>query len=96
MSSDWIAGRVLTPSLEEVIDSSLRPAVPTWAPTARFGYPLKGVRDVRLRPGEAGAGPRRRAGRRGGRWSGSTEAAAATFRVADPISKKAAYETVGY
>ena len=42
MSSDWIEGRVLTPSLDEVIEGALRPGRPDMGPNARFGYPLRG------------------------------------------------------
>ena len=42
MSSDWIAGRVLTPSLDEVIEGSLQRGRPDMGPNARFGYPLHG------------------------------------------------------
>ncbi len=42
MSSDWIEGRVLTPSLDEVIEGALRRGRPDMGPNARFGYPLRG------------------------------------------------------
>ncbi len=42
MSSDWIAGRVLTPSFDEVIEGALHRGRPDMGPNARFGYPLKG------------------------------------------------------
>ena len=42
MSSDWIAGRVLTPSLDEVIEGSLQRGRGDMGPNARFGYPLRG------------------------------------------------------
>src|SRR5262249_53136854 len=41
MSSDWINGRVLTPSLDEVIEGALRRGRPDMGPNARFGYPLR-------------------------------------------------------
>ena len=42
MSSDWIDGRVLTPSLDEVIEGSLQRGRGDMGPNARFGYPLQG------------------------------------------------------
>ncbi len=42
MSSDWIEGRVLTPSLDEVIGGALTRGRPDMGPNARFGYPLHG------------------------------------------------------
>ena len=42
MSSDWIEGRVLTPTLDEVIEGALRRGRPDMGPNARFGYPLRG------------------------------------------------------
>ena len=42
MSSDWIEGRVLTPTLEEVIEGALRQGRPDMGPNARFGYPIRG------------------------------------------------------
>ena len=61
MSSDWIAGRVLTPSLEEVIEGSLQRGRGDMGPNAavRLSAP-RGLRDVRRRAGPA----RQVAGRR--------------------------------
>lgn len=42
MSSDWIAGRVLTPSLDDVIGGAIAPGKGEDGPNARFGYPLRG------------------------------------------------------
>ena len=42
MSSDWIEGRVLTPTLDEVIEGALQPGRPDMGPNAKFGYPLHG------------------------------------------------------
>lgn len=42
MSSDWIAGRVPTPSIDEVIAGASRPGRMDVGPNARFGYPLRG------------------------------------------------------
>ena len=42
MSSDWIADRVPTPSLEEVVLGAIQPGQGSVGPNARFGYPLRG------------------------------------------------------
>ena len=42
MSADWIEGRVLTPTLDEVISGALQRGRPDMGPNARFGYPLHG------------------------------------------------------
>jgi UDP-galactopyranose mutase len=97
MSSDWIAGRVLTPSLEEVIEGSLQRGRGDMGPNARFGYPLRGgcemfvsglAKRVRSRGGSlvmnrslVRIDPRRRR---------------ATFRVLDAESGQARLETIRY
>ncbi len=97
MSSDWINGRVLTPSLDEVIEGSLQRGRPDMGPNARFGYPLKGGCEMFV------AGLAKRAFDRGG--AGTTgrtlvkvdpRRRRATFRVGEPGSRSARLETVGY
>jgi len=97
MSSDWINGRVLTPSLDEVIEGALHRGRGELGPNARFGYPLKGgcemfvaglAGKVRARGGAVALGrtlvkvdPRRKR---------------ATFRVEAPGEAASYLETIGY
>lgn len=97
MSCDWIAGRVLTPSLDEVIDGALRRGRSDLGPNARFGYPLRGgceafvaglARRVRGRGGEivphrtlVRVDPKRRR---------------AYFRVEEPGASSARIEAIRY
>src|SRR6185503_10103425 len=97
MSSDWIAGRVLTPSLDEVIEGSLQRGRPDMGPNAKFGYPLHGGCEMFV------AGLARRAFGRGGACAtGRTlvkvdpKRRRATFRVGEPGGGSARLETVGY
>ena len=60
MSSDWIDGRVLTPSLDEVIEGSLQRGRGDMGPNARFGYPLRGGCEMFVAGlADARPGPRR-------------------------------------
>lgn len=100
MSSDWIEGRVLTPSLDEVIEGALARGRPDMGPNARFGYPLHGGCESFV----AGLADRVRA--KGGAVATSRTLVKldphrkrATFRVAEPgddNSTPARFETVGY
>lgn len=97
MSSDWIAGRVLTPSLEEVIEGSLQRGRPDMGPNARFGYPLHGGCEMFV------AGLAKRVKARGGAFrQGRTlvkldpKRRRATFRIEEPGEAAARYETIGY
>ncbi len=97
MSSDWIAGRVLTPSLDEVIEGAIRRGRGDMGPNARFGYPLRGGCEVFV----AGLAERVRA--RGGAFALhrtlvrlDPKRRRATFRVEEPGARKARLETVGY
>ena len=97
MSSDWIAGRVLTPSLDQVIEGALQPGRADLGPNARFGYPLRGGCE-RFVSGLAG-----RVGARGGRIAtGRTlvkldpRRRRATFRVEGPAEAGARLETIAY
>ena len=96
MSSDWIEGRVLTPTLDEVIDGALQRGRPDMGPNARFGYPLRGGCEMFV----AGLADRVRA--RGGAVStGRTlvkldpARRRATFRLEDG-GRSARYETIRY
>ncbi len=97
MSSDWINGRVLTPSLDEVIEGSLQRGRPDMGPNAKFGYPLHGGCEMFV------AGLARRAfGRGGACTTGRTlvkvdpKRRRATFRVGEAGGRSARLETVGY
>ncbi len=97
MSSDWIAGRVLTPSLDEVIEGALHRGRLDMGPNARFGYPLKGGCEMFV------AGLAQRVKARGGAMAFGrtlvrldTKKKRATFRVGEPGSEAHHYETVGY
>lgn len=97
MSSDWIAGRVLTPSLDEVIEGAVARGKGDDGPNARFGYPLRGGCEAFV----AGLADRVRA--RGGSFATSRtlvkidpKRKRATFRVEDPGSTQARLETMGY
>ncbi len=97
MSSDWIEGRVLTPTLDEVIEGALRPGRPDMGPNARFGYPLRGGCEMFV----AGLADRVRA--RGGTVAPrrtlvklDPKRRRATFRVEDPDSPVGALETITY
>ena len=97
MSSDWIAGRVLTPSLDEVIEGSLQRGRPDLGPNARFGYPLKGGCEMFV------SGLAQRVKARGGAMTFGrtlvrvdTKKKRATFRVEEPGTSGHRYETVGY
>ncbi len=96
MSSDWIEGRVLTPTLDEVVEGALHRGRPDMGPNARFGYPLRGGCETFV----AGLADRVRA--RGGAVSPNRTLVKldprrrrATFRIEDggPSSR---YETIGY
>ncbi len=97
MSSDWIAGRVLTPSLDEVVEGALQRGRPDLGPNARFGYPLKGGCEMFV------SGLARRVKSRGGAMTFGrtlvrvdTKKKRATFRVEEPGTAGHRYETVGY
>ncbi len=97
MSSDWIAGRVLTPSLDEVIEGALHRGKGELGPNARFGYPLRGGCEMFV------SGLAKRVKARGGAASfGRTlvrldpNRKRATFRVEEPGEATARLETVGY
>ena len=97
MSSDWIAGRVLTPSLEEVIEGALQRGRGESGPNARFGYPLRGGCEAFV------SGLARRVEARGGAQAyGRTlvrldpKRRRATFRVGRPGEPGERLETVGY
>ena len=97
MSSDWIAGRVLTPSLDEVVEGALRRGRADLGPNARFGYPLKGGCEMFV------SGLASRVKARGGASSFGrtlvrldTKRKRATFRVEEPGTRGHRYETVGY
>lgn len=97
MSSDWIAGRVLTPSLDEVVEGALQRGRPDLGPNARFGYPLKGGCEMFV------SGLARRVKARGGAMTFGrtlvkvdTKKKRATFRVEEPGTKVHRYETIGY
>ncbi|MDB5351502.1 MAG: UDP-galactopyranose mutase [Planctomycetota bacterium] len=96
MSSDWIAGRVLTPSLDEVIEGALQRGRGDLGPNARFGYPLHGGCEMFV------SGLAKRVKGRGGAFSfGRTlvrldpKRKRATFRVEDGTGEPR-FETVGY
>lgn len=100
MSSDWIEGRVLTPSLDEVIEGALTRGRPDMGPNARFGYPLHGGCEAFV----AGLADRVRA-RAGGLAMNRTlvkldpSRRRATFRVEEPGDSPngtVRLETVGY
>lgn len=96
MSSDWIEGRVLTPTLDEVIEGALQPGRPDMGPNARFGYPLRGGCEMFV----AGLADRVRA-RGGAVTPGRTlvkvdpKRRLATFRIEEGDSS-ARFETIGY
>ncbi len=97
MSSDWINGRVLTPSLDEVVEGAISRGRPDMGPNARFGYPLHGGCETFV------AGLTRRAQARGGAFTlGRTlmsldpKKRRATFRVEEPGRSEARLETVDY
>ncbi|QEH35514.1 Putative teichuronic acid biosynthesis glycosyltransferase TuaH [Aquisphaera giovannonii] len=84
MSSDWIAGRVLTPSLDEVIDGSLRRGRGDMGPNARFGYPLRGGCEMFV------SGLARRVEARGGEF-----AMRRSLVSIDPARKRATFRVGG-
>lgn len=97
MSSDWIAGRVLTPSLDEVIAGAIARGTGDLGPNARFGYPLRGGCEAFV----AGLADRVRV--RGGGFTLNRTLVKvdprrkrATFRVEEPGSNQARLETMGY
>ncbi len=97
MSSDWIAGRVLTPSLDEVIEGALQRGRADLGPNARFGYPLRGGCEMFV------SGLAQRVKARGGASSFGrtlvrldTKKKRATFRVEEQGTSGHRYETVGY
>jgi protoporphyrinogen oxidase/glycosyltransferase involved in cell wall biosynthesis len=97
MSSDWIEGRVLTPSLEEVITGALQRGRPDMGPNARFGYPLRGGCEQFV------GGLARRARARGGAFALSRtligidpKRRRANFRVEEPGEGAARTETIRY
>ncbi len=100
MSADWIEGRVLTPSLDEVIAGALTGGRPDMGPNARFGYPLRGGCEAFV------AGLAERVRDRGGALTTSRTLVKldptrrrATFRVEEPGEAggtPARHETVGY
>ncbi len=99
MSSDWIEGRVLTPSLDEVIEGALTRGRPDMGPNARFGYPLHGGCETFV------AGLADRVRNRGGAITTSRTLVKldpsrkrATFRITEPgeSTADARYETIGY
>ena len=97
MSSDWIDGRVLTPSLDEVIEGALHRGPGDMGPNARFGYPLRGGCEMFV----AGLAVKVKA--RGGAFNlGRTlvrvdpRRKRATFRVEAPGEAAAYLETIGY
>ncbi len=96
MSSDWIEGRVLTPSLDEVIEGALRRGRGDMGPNARFGYPLHGGCEMFV------AGLARRVRARGGAMKAlrtlvrvDPARRRATFRVTEP-GESARFETIRY
>jgi len=96
MSSDWIEGRVLTPTLDEVVEGALRRGRPDMGPNARFGYPLRGGCEAFV----AGLADRVR-GRGGAVTPGrilvkvDPKRRRATFRIAGDDSS-ARFETIAY
>jgi len=100
MSADWIEGRVLTPSLDEVIEGALTRGRLDMGPNARFGYPLRGGCESFV------AGLANRVRNRGGAVTTSRTLVKldparkrATFRVEEPGDSdlgSARYETIGY
>ena len=81
MSSDWIAGRVLTPSLDEVVEGALPcRGRADQGPNARFGYPLRGGCEMFV------AGLARRVADRGGAFALSR-----TLVKLDPIRRRATF-----
>ena len=100
MSSDWIEGRVLTPSLDEVIGGALTRGRPDMGPNARFGYPLHGGCESFV------AGLATRVRNRGGAVTTSRTLVKldptrrrATFRIEEPgdtPDAAARYETISY
>jgi UDP-galactopyranose mutase len=96
MSSDWIEGRVLTPTLDEVIEGALHRGRPDMGPNARFGYPTRGGCEAFV------AGLAGRVGARGGSITPNRtlvkvdpKRRRATFRIEDGEAT-ARYETIGY
>jgi len=97
MSSDWIAGRVLTPSLDQVIEGALQQGRGDMGPNARFGYPLRGGCEQFV------AGLAGRVKARGGRFATSRTLVKldparrrAVFRVEEPGGARARLETLAY
>ncbi len=100
MSADWIEGRVLTPTLDEVIEGALARGRPDMGPNARFGYPLHGGCEAFV------SGLANRVKARGGAVATARTLVKldptrkrATFRVEEPGGSgtdSARYETVGY
>ncbi len=97
MSSDWIEGRVLTPTLDEVIEGALQRGRPDMGPNARFGYPIRGGCEMFV----AGLADRVRA-RGGAVTPGRTlvklepKLRRATFRIGDADSATERLEVVAY
>ncbi|WZO99112.1 NAD(P)-binding protein [Isosphaeraceae bacterium EP7] len=97
MSSDWIAGRVLTPSLDEVIEGSLQRGRGDMGPNSKFGYPVNGGCEMFV------AGLASRVSARGGAFAQNRTLVKldpikrrATFRVEEAGSSDARLETIGY
>ena len=97
MSSDWINGRVLTPSLDEVIEGAISRGGPTWAPT-----PASATRSRAAARCSSRASP---AGQRPGAGAFTLNRTLvrldpkrrrATFRVEEPGALEARLETIGY
>ncbi len=97
MSSDWINGRVLTPSLDEVIEGSLSRGRGDMGPNARFGYPLKGGCEMFV------SGLAKKVKARGGAFAVNRTLVKvdpvkkrATFRVEAPGETSTYLETIAY
>ncbi len=97
MSSDWIAGRVLTPSLDEVIEGSLQRGRGDMGPNSKFGYPVRGGCEMFV------SGLAARVKARGGAFTTRRTLVGldptkrrATFRVEEPGSAEGRMETIGY
>ena len=97
MSSDWIAGRVLTPSLEDVIEGSLQRGRGELGPNARFGYPLKGGCEMFV------SGLAKRVKAKGGAFAPhrslvklDPDRRRATFRVSQAGTQETRLETIAY
>ncbi len=97
MSSDWIAGRVLTPSLEDVLAGASGKPTADLGPNARFGYPRHGGCEAFV------AGLAALARSRGGGWANDRTLVAidpgkkrASLSVKEPGDTGARIETIRY